>query len=219
MTADFDLAQTDRLLTTTRTVRKRLDLTARVDRQLVLDCLSIASQAPSGGNAQRWRWLLVSDAAKRAALGQLYLRAYTDYMATMRMTAPAGDRSAQAIVESSDFLARRLADVPLLVIPCALERLGPGSTAREAASLYGGILPAVWSFQLALRTRGYGSAFTTLHLAHEEEAGDLLGIPRTVTQVGLLPVAPYTGDTFRAAPRRPAAEITYLDGWKRPVFG
>jgi len=211
----FDLGSTDRLLTTTRAVRKRLDLTAPVEESVVLECLRIATQAPSGGNGQRWRWLLVRDRSARATIAGFYRQSYEAYSAPRRGLVPADDRSGQRIVDSSDFLAEHLAEVPLLVIPCVLDRLGPGATLQESASLYGGILPAVWSFQLALRSRGYGSAFTTLHLVHEGEVGELLGIPETVTQVALLPVARYTGQTFRPAPRRRIEELTYYDQWRR----
>ena len=214
MATGFDLASTDRLLTTTRAVRKRLDLTRPVEPSVVLECLRLASQAPSGGNGQRWRWMIVRDPAKKQAIATYYADAYDTYSAPRRSLVPADDLSANRVVESSDFLAAHLAEVPVLVIPCTLDQIGPDATMQEKASLYGGILPAVWSFQLALRTRGLGSAFTTLHLNHDLAVGELLGIPDTVTQAALLPVAYYTGDDFRRAPRRPVDEITYWDSWK-----
>jgi nitroreductase len=213
--SEFDLASTDRLLTTTRTVRKRLDLAAPVDSTTVLECLEIATQAPSGGNGQRWRWVFVRDPQLKATIHDFYAAAYEEYSAPLRPLVKADDVAGQRIVGSSDHLAEHLAEVPLLVIPCVLERLGPEASRREQASLYGGIFPAVWSFQLALRTRGYGSAITTLHIAYEREIGELLGIPETVTQVALLPVARYTGETFQAAARKPVDEVVYVDRWKR----
>ena len=123
------------------------------------------------------------------------------------------------MLESSDFLAEHLADVPVLVIPCTLDQLSAEATSQERASLYGGILPAVWSFQLVLRSRGLGSAYTTLHLVHERAVGELLGIPNTVTQVALLPVAYYTGSSFRPAVRRPVEEVTYWDTWRNTAVG
>ena len=118
------------------------------------------------------------------------------------------------MLESSTYLADHLAEVPVLAIPCVLDRIAPGATAEQQASFYGGVFPAIWSFQLALRSRGLGSALTTLHLDYEREIGEVLGVPETVTQVALLPVAYYTGDTFRPAPRRPVEEITYWDTWR-----
>ncbi len=120
------------------------------------------------------------------------------------------------MVESSRHLADHMAEVPLLVVPCILDRLAPDAGPAEVAGFYGGILPAVWSFQLALRSRGLGSAWTTLHLEYEREVGELLDIPLTVTQVALLPVAYYHGEGFGPAPRRPVEEVTYVDSWKAP---
>ncbi|SRR6266508_2780571 len=214
VTREFDLAETDRLLTTTRAVRKRLDLQRPVDPATIIDCLRIACQAPSGANSQRWRWVIVRDPEKKRVIADAYRAAYEAYSAPRRQLVPAQDRSAVRVLESSDYLAEHLADVPLLVIPCTLDQLLPESTSQERASLYGGILPAVWGFQLALRSRGLGSAFTTLHLVHERAVGEVLGIPETVMQVALLPVAYYLGDDFQPAPRRPVDEITYWDTWK-----
>jgi nitroreductase len=125
------------------------------------------------------------------------------------------DASTLGIIDSSTYLAEHLAEVPVHVIPCALDRVPAGAKQGLMAGFYGSILPAVWSFQLALRSRGLGSAWTTLHLEFEDEAADLLGIPHTVSQVALLPVAYYTGDDFKPATRRPAAEVTYFNGWKQ----
>jgi nitroreductase len=208
--APFDLAQTDKLLTTTRSVRKRLDLDAPVDLDVVLKCIDIACQAPTGGNSQQWRWVVVDDPAKRAALAELYNRSATPYLAEGRKTMAEG---MEPIVSSAEYLAEHLAEVPVHVIPCIFGR-PDGLDQTSLAGWYGGILPAVWSLMLALRSRGYGSAWTTLHLPFEAEAAELLGIPPTVTQVALLPVARYTGDDFKPGQRRPAAEITYFNDWK-----
>ena len=216
MAAEFDLEQTDRLLTTTRAVRKRLDLTRPVEREVVLECLRVATQAPSGGNRQRGRWLVVRDAAKKKAIADLYARSYEDYITPQLAVLDPEDRASVRMVESSRYLADHMADVPLLVVPCILDRLPPDAGPAEVSGFYGGILPAVWSFQLALRSRGLGSAWTTLHLEYERQVGELLDIPLTVTQVALLPVAYYRGEGFRQAPRRPVEEITYVDRWKAP---
>jgi nitroreductase len=213
----FDLAQTDKLLTTTRAVRKRLDLTRPVGRDVVLECIRLATQAPAGGNVQRWRWVVVDDAGLRQDVAGFYRRAFEPYMQVQRQAVQKvgrTDRSTLDIIDSSTYLAEHLHEVPVLVIPCMLDRVP--STARQGlmAGFYGSILPAVWSFQLALRSRGLGSAWTTLHLEFEDEVGDLLGIPRTVSQVALLPVAHTVGDEFKPGVRRPAEEITYFNGWK-----
>jgi nitroreductase len=211
---DFDCQQTDRLLTTTRAVRKRLDLNRPVDHSVVLECLGIASQAPTGSNSQKWRWMVITDADKKRQVGDYYAKSFEVYMAPKRALIKPGDVASIKMTDSASFLAEHLAEVPVLVIPCILDRLTPQSSAEEQASLYGGVLPAVWSFQLALRSRGLGSAWTTLHLNYEREIGEILGIPDTVTQVALLPVAYYTGLGFQPAPRRPIEQVTYWNSWK-----
>jgi nitroreductase len=213
--AGFDLAEVDRLLTTTRAVRRRLDLARPVARAVVLDCLRVATQAPSGGNTQPWRWLVVDDPDLRAGLADLYRRAYAPYIELQKpAVAAAGGDADGPILRSADHLAEHLHEVPVHVIPCLLGRLPAGAGTAETAGFYGSILPAVWSFQLALRSRGLGSAFTTLHLQYEREAADLLGVPDTVTQVALLPVAHVDGD-FRPGDRKPPEAVTYWNGWQR----
>jgi nitroreductase len=216
MTAGFDTAETDRLLCTTRAVRKRLDLGRPVERDVVLDCLRAATQAPTGGNTQRWRWLVVDDPSARAGLADLYRRSSGPYLSAGRSAIEqSGRHDMDRIFDSSDYLADHLHEVPVHVIPCLLDRLPNQPSVMDTSGFYGSVLPAVWSFMLALPSRGLGSAWTTLHLAYEREAAELLGIPDTVTQVALIPVAYYTGDDFKPANRRPAEEITYWNGWRR----
>jgi nitroreductase len=218
MTTGFDIAQTDRLLTTTRAVRRRLDFTRSVEPAVVLDCLRVATQAPSGGNTQRWRWLVVDDPATRAGLADLYRQSFEPYMAAQRAAiAQAGRTDMDRIVDSSTYLADHLQEVPVLVIPCVLDRLPEKPSVADTAGFYGSILPAAWSFMLALRSRGLGSAWTTLHLAYEAEAAEILGIPATVTQTALIPVAYYTGTDFKPAERRPVEQVIYWNGWRQPA--
>ena len=215
---EIDPAQADALLTTTRAVRKRLDLTRPVPLPLVLDCLRVAVQAPAGGNVQRWRWVVVDDPEIKSGLAEIYRKSYTPYMAEQRAAAASTGRAdAGRIMDSSDHLAQHMQDVPVLVVPCSLGRPDPTFGQGMLAGFYGSILPAVWSFMLAARARGLGTALTTLHLGYEAEAAELLGIPDTVTQVGLIPVAYYTGQDFRPGTRRPVEEITYHNRWKDPL--
>jgi len=213
---ELDLGQVDNLLTTTRAVRKRLDLTRPVPRELILDCIRIACQAPAGGNYQRWRWMIVDDADKRHAIADAYLRGYQPYIDEQKAAVADNipdDTTVTRIISSSDYLAHKLAEVPVHVIPCAL-----GSAPDDditSAGWWGSLLPAVWSFMLAARARGLGTAWTTLHLHYEREVGELLGIPDTVTQLALVPTAYYTGNTFRPGERRPAEEVTYWNTWKQ----
>jgi nitroreductase len=214
VSAGFDLAQTDHLLTTTRAVRKRLDLTRAVEPKVLLDCIQIASQAPSGSNAQRWRWIVVTDPEKKKTVAHYYALSFKDYIAPKLDLIAPGDHASLRMTDSASYLAEHMAEVPVLVIPCVLDRPPEASGGEQSAGFWGGILPAVWSFQLALRSRGLGSAWTTLHLNYEKEVGNALGVPPTVTQAALLPVAYYTGTDFKPAPRRAAAELTYWDEWK-----
>jgi nitroreductase len=212
MTAPFDLTETDRLLSTTRAVRRRLDLARPVPRALLLDCIRLAQQAPTGSNAQGWRWLVVDDVETRRGLAALYQRAADTYLGMARERLARGNPQTTRVYDSAEWLAEHLAEVPVHVIPCLEGR--PAAENPGAASFYGSIFPAVWSFQLALRSRGFGSALTTLHLFHEEEAAQLLGIDaKRVTQVGLLPVAWSGGVDFRAAERPPAESITWWNRW------
>lgn len=209
----FDLAQTDRLLTTTRSVRKRLDLSRPVPREVVLECLDLALQAPTGGNTQLWRWMIVDDPDLRRGLADLYRKTWAPYIQARRDEAEAAGRGTdEAIVGSASYLAEHLHEVPVHVIPIALGR-PPTTSVAEEAGYYGSIIPAAWSFMLALRSRGLGSAWTTLHLGYEKEAAELLGIPDTVTQIALLPVAYTIGDDFKPARRKPAAEVAYWNRW------
>lgn len=213
-TLGFDLATVDHLLTTTRAVRKRIDLGRPVDPGVVHACLQLACQAPSGGNTQRWRWMVVADPARKQFVAERYAASFARYIAPRKAQLRPDDVPSRRMIESATYLADHMAEMPLLVIPCTLDVAPDGATSEQLAGLYGGIFPAIWSFQLALRSRGLGSALTTLHLDYEREIGEELGIPETVTQVALLPVGYYTGDDFRPAPRRPVEEITYWDTWK-----
>jgi nitroreductase len=207
--AELDLATVDALLSTTRSVRKRLDLTRPVPREVILECLHLAVQAPTGSNAQRWRWLVVSDTGTRAALADLYRNPpASSGEPTGAQSAPLPSSTGQLhrMMESAMFLREHLHEVPVLVVPCTEDA---GGAAGWAPSIY----PAVWSFMLALRSRGLGSCITTIHLHRKDEAAALLGVPDGFVQACLLPVAYFTGRTFRPATRRPVEEITYWDRW------
>ena len=212
----FDLAETDRLLSTTKQVRKRLDLTRAVPYEELLECIEIAGHAPMGGNLERNRWMIIDDADLKARIAERFAEVGRPYLAANSEIR--GDDRSQKVIDSANFLVDHLAEVPALVISQRLDRppLSPASQGG-AAAYYGSVLPGVWSFQLAARARGIGSAWTTFHLEHEAEIAELLGIPASVTQVCLLAVGYYTGDSFAPAPRRPAAEVTYLNRWKQPV--
>jgi nitroreductase len=206
----------EELLTTTRSVRRRLDLNRSVPTELILDCIDIATQAPTGSNRQQWQWLIVTDKDKRAFIGECYRKSWYTYASGPRPDyAPDDPRAAQPprVVTSARYLADHMGEVPSLVLACIEGRV-EGQSTMAIAGLYGSIVPAAWSFMLAARLRGLGTAYTTLHLAYEREVADLLGIPfESVTQAVLLPVAYYTGETFQPAERIPAERIVHRDAW------
>lgn len=213
----LDLSADD-VLTTTRSVRKRLDLDRPVERSIVEECLEVALQAPTGGNLQGWQFVFVEDEAKKKALGDIYARNFAEYAAAPTREFPDGDpRNGQlgAVRSSAGHLAENFHKVPLMMIPCVTGQLD-GAPTFQAASAWGSILPAVWSFMLALRERGMGSAWTTIHLMNggDAEAAELLGIPHDeVTQAGLFPIAYTVGTDFKLAKRLPLEKVTHWDQW------
>lgn len=198
----------DQVLSTTRAVRKRLDLDRPVEPAVITECLQLAAQAPTGGNIQNWRFVVVTDAALRAAIGEFYRRGAGDYLAAGLARARTDEQ--RRVASSSVYLMENLGRVPVHVLACVKGR--PPAGDQAAAGYYGSILPAVWSFALALRSRGLGSVWTTLHLAYEREVAELLGIPPNVTQVALLPVAYTVGLDFKPAARQPIENFT---SWNR----
>jgi nitroreductase len=214
----MDLAAADHLLTTTRSVRKRLDFTRPVERAVLEKAIEIAFQAPTGSNTQGWHFVIVTDAAKRKALADLYRKAFELYANagdSMRPQIPESDprfKQMPRIIDSATFLAEHLHEAPAFVIPCIEGRVENGGVLAQA-SIYGSILPAVWSLMLALRARGVGSAWTTLHLMFESDAAKIINVPDTITQTALLPVAYFTGTDFKPAKRLPAKQRTHWEQW------
>lgn len=205
----IDLANADLLLSTTRAVRRRLDFDRPVEREVLLECVRLAQQAPTGGNAQGWSWVIVTDADTRAALADIYRDASAEYFAART---GAADEQTQRVRASALYLRDNLHRAPVHVIPCIRGRRDEVSPAN-APGFYGSILPAAWSFCLALRARGLGSAWTTLHLGLAERAAELLGIPENYVQCALLPVAYTIGTDFRPADRPAPETIVHWDGW------
>jgi nitroreductase len=206
----------DQLLTTTRTVRKRLDLERSVPRELIRELIDIAVQAPSGSNGQTWHWLVITDPDKRAAIGEYYRRSLEKYIADRdaagaTSTEDPGRAAVQRRVRSSSaYLGEHMGDVPALVIPCIEAAALPEG---NQAGLWGSILPAAWSYMLAARSRGLGTAWTTLHLRYEREISELLQLPENLRQAVLIPTAYSIGTDFKPAPRKPLDDILHFDTW------
>ena len=211
---EFDLKMTDELLATTRAVRKRLDFDRPVPRAVIEECLELAIQAPTASNSQTWRWMVVDDLDKKKAIADLYRQTSNQYLSRSAERAKErGEAQTIRVYDSAEFLAQNLERAPVFVIPCVQGRPPEGSPVLNIVSAMGSIFPAVWSFQLALRARGLGSALTTLHLVHEKEAAAILGIPENVMQVALLPVGYTKGTDFKRAERPPVSTITHWNQW------
>jgi nitroreductase len=199
----------DELLSTTRAVRKRLDLERPVERDVLEECFALAQQAPTASYSQNWHFVVVTDAEKRAALGELWRQVAHPYLDR------GGERQGQMrrIGDAVVHLAEHIHEVPVHVIPCVQGRY-EGKPNPLVASMFGSIIPAAWSFMLAARSRGLGTVWTTFHLMHEREAAELLGIPYDdVTQVALIPVAYTIGTEFKPGKRRPLDSMLHWNGW------
>lgn len=206
---EFDVEQADHLLSTTRAVRKRLDFERDVSDQILLDCINLAEQAPTGGNQQSRKWMVVRDPAKKAALADIYRAAGGTELIEIGDKLDGTGHKNESMMSSAAYLARNLQKAPVIVIP-TIQGVHDGS---GRPGLFDSGLQAAWSFCLALRARGLGTAWTTVHLRRKEAVEELLAIPEDVTQLALFPVAWTIGTDFGRGPRRPASELTYLDTW------
>ncbi|MBH67736.1 MAG: nitroreductase [Rhodospirillaceae bacterium] len=212
----FDLASTDLLLSTTRAVRKRLDLGRPIDSSLIVDCIRLSQQAPTGSNRQGWRWIVITDVEKRKIIADYYRTSAGNYLEDAKNAAI--NRNAvqdTKVFESAQYLADNMDAVPVQIIPCIdTSHIPFDAPGHKWLALGGSIFPAIWSFQLALRARGLGSCITTLHLAYENEISDLIGVPTSFSQVALLPVAYTKGTDFKPAKRPPVDEIVHWNKWE-----
>ncbi|OBJ00993.1 nitroreductase [Mycobacterium sp. 1482292.6] len=207
----------DELLTTTRSVRKRLDFDKPVGRDVLTECLELALQAPTGSNSQGWQWVFIEDAEKKKAIADVYLANARGYLSAPGAEYPEGDTRGErmgAVRDSATYLAEHMHEAPVLLIPCLEGR--PDKSPLGGVSFWASLFPAVWSFCLALRSRGLGSCWTTLHLLGdgEQRVADILGIPNDrYSQGGLFPIAYTKGTDFRPAKRLPADQVTHWDAW------
>src|SRR5262245_4763935 len=206
----MDLATVDKLLTTTRSVRSRLDLTRPVDPAVIEECLEIAVQAPQGSNNCRYHFIVVTDPGKRRVLADLYRQAFEQFYPADRLEARR--QTVPREVASWSALAKHFQDVPMLIIPC-VEGRPEGLKPERLTGMYSNILPMAWSLMLALRARGVGAAWTTIALTYEKEVITLLGLPENLTAAAVLPVAYFKGDDFKPAKRVPARERTHWNAW------
>jgi nitroreductase len=197
------------LLSTTRAVRKRLDLTRPVEREVLEDCLRLAQQAPTASYSQNWHFVVVTEPERKAALAELWRAVARPYL----QRRPAPNEQFVRIGEAVRHLAAHLHEVPVHVVPC-VEGRTEGKPVAWQASVLGSIIPAAWSFMLAARSRGLGTVWTTFHLMHEREAAEILGIPyEQVMQVALIPVAYSIGTEFKPGRRKPLETMVHWERW------
>ena len=206
-----DGSDIDEILATTRSVRRRIDFTRAVDPALLLECIDLAVQAPTGVGGETWRFVVVMDADKKRAIADLYRRAFDDYMAARLAEQTAAGAAPESLSPNYRFLADRLQDFPALVVVCR-EGRPPENLPRQLA-FYGSVLPAAWSLMLALRARGLGATWTTLLSAYEAEAAALLEMPADATVTVLLPVGHVQNAVLRRAERLSAGDVTFWDSW------
>ena len=207
----------DEVLTTTRAVRKRLDTSRPVPRALIEECLELAFQAPSGSNKNLWRWIVVDDPRIVARLGAEY-RAAMGVLQNGQQPSQFSDTSGSPdeakLLESAYALAEKIDQMPALLIPLMPGR-ADGKSVVEQAAMWGSIVQAVWSFMLALRSRGLGSCWATVTSRREREIADILGIPfEDYTQVGMFPIAYTVGTQFRRAWRKPVSDVLGYNGFQ-----
>src|SRR4051794_20251617 len=201
------VTQIDEVLATTRAVRRRLDLERPVDNQLLLDCIDLAEQAPTGGNLGSRRWIIVRDQRVKDELGELYREGAGSFLAATAERLAGSGHPSENVITSAAYLAEHLAEVPAIVIPTIIGRHDGGGR----PGLFDSVIQAAWSFCLALRARGLGTTWVTAALQDTARVKEILHIPEHMTEVVLFPVAYTKGTDFQRAPRHPARSITYFD--------
>ena len=209
----------EEMLTTTRSVRRRLDLGRDVPMSVLDECLEIALQAPTGSLRQDWHFVVSNDREQCRAVGQIYSEVWhgmvtDDYLAATaeRETDETAKESWLDMMGSARYLADHFPEVPAVLVPCIEGRLDGAPVAQQAVK-WGSVIQAAWSFMLAARLRGLGTCWTTVHLVREAEVADVLGIPDGVQQVALIPIAYTVGTDFKPGKRKPFDRFVHHNGW------
>ena len=208
----------DHVLRTTRSVRLRLDFDRPIEPAVLEECLEIALQAPTASNSQQWQWVMITDPDKIAAVAEVYRKSFNVLAARPPEERPdygpddSRTQQSEKVTRSATYLAAEMHRCPALLLTCINGRVENEGPMAQAA-VYGSILPGAWSFMLVARARGIGTAWTTLHIRHEDEVAELLGIPAHVTQAALFPIAYFTGEDFKPAPRVPLQEVVHWNTW------
>jgi nitroreductase len=189
---------------TTRAMR-RLDPEHPVGHRDLLAIVEAATKAPSGGNLQPTRWLIVTDENKRRRLGDIYRACWKRARVSYQSAVESGDEDAAAtrLLRSADHLGEHMGQAPAIVIPCA--------RGQADASVW----PAVQNLLLAARALGLGTTLTTVHRLREADVKEVLDVPEAFTPFAMIPVG-YPLGIWNEAPRRPTTDIAYWNAWKQP---
>ncbi|MFK7913378.1 MAG: nitroreductase family protein [Pseudomonadales bacterium] len=201
-TQAFDLAAVDEILSTARSVRRKLDFERPMDEQELLDCINVATQAPVGLGGENWRFVVATQSPQKQAIAQIYRNVLEEIQ----------QRHGLALKPTQHALADRLHEIPAMILVC-VEGQPADQETHSQVGFYGSILPAAWSLMLALRARNIGCTWTSLLASRPTEVAQALGIPGAVTQTVMLPIGYTKGAVLRRAKRRDAAEITYWNRW------
>jgi nitroreductase len=180
-----------------------------VPNELIRKILEAGVCAPSGGNMQRWRFLVIRDAKIKETVGVLYKRAWDEQVAPRyRSGEPAPGTSRERferMLDAAEYLAAHIHEAPVWIVPC----LEGGTPTRTSGS---SIYPAVQNMLLAARALGLGATLTTLYLQFEKEAGAASGLPPNVHSYALLPIG-YPMGRFGPVRRIALADVVYEDRW------
>ena len=208
-----DYSAFDDILATTRSVRRRIDFDRPVPPEVLLECIDIAVQAPTGVGPETWRFVVITDDDKKRSIAELYRQAFDDYMRTRFEELKNSGDAPDELSPNYRYLADNLQNFPALILVCR-EGRPPQEHTRQVA-FYGSILPAAWSLMLALRTRGLGATWTTLLSSYEKQAAEILEMPSYITSTVLLPIGYMNGAKLKRATRTAARRVTYWDKWGR----
>ncbi|MFT5268381.1 MAG: nitroreductase, partial [Acidimicrobiales bacterium] len=214
-TAEYK-ALVDHALMTTRGVRRRLDFDRDVADDVILDCIDVAEQAPTGGNNGSRRWMVIRDQDTKDRMAELYLSAGVDWVIQAADRLKGTGHQNESLMQGAKHLGENIARSPALVIPTVMGR----HDGSGRPGLFDSVIQSAWSFMVALRARGLGTVWTTMYLNEADAVAELLDLPDDVTQICLFPVAYTVGTEFKATSRRyPAREITYFDRYGRTLEG
>jgi len=224
----------EHVMTTTRSVRKRLDFDRQIEFEVIEECMNIALQAPTGGHAEDWRWIFVTDLEIKSKIANIYRdnfikhvkeplesngSEHSEIRGRLGGISSAGlDNRTTRMLDGASFLADNIGRSQYMLLVCATRPNPQVGGAGSLSALYGSVYPAIWSFQLALRSRGLGSVITTLHLHAEKEVAEILGIPDSATQIALLPIGHTIGTEFKFAERKSISSVAFLNAWNSPFI-